>query len=90
MMIYTIHDNAAGFFMPPFTAQNDSVATRLFIGSMGDSFTHRTDFNLYRIGSFDSEDGSIDLEQLALVLRGDNVSETLDPRPRPEVRSAVQ
>jgi len=90
MKIYAIRDNAAAFFMPPFTAQNDNVATRLFIGSMGDSFTHRTDFVLYRLGAFDSETGVIDVDEPTIVLRGDNVSETLDPRPRPEVRSAVQ
>lgn len=82
MKCYTIRDEAAGYFMPPFFAATDEVAMRLFITSMGDSFSHRHQFNLFRLGAFDDDEGILTaLSAPVHVLSGHSVSETLDPRP---------
>lgn len=80
MNCYSIHDTVAEMFLPPFFARNDGQASRMMIGSLGDSFTHRADFNLYRLGSFDDDSGQLTSETPSLVLAGLSISEKLDPR----------
>jgi len=80
MMIYSIRDDVAQFFIAPFLAENDAHAKRMFIGSMGDSFPHRSDFKLYRVGSFDPDNGTVTPEDPALVLAGFSIPIDLDPR----------
>lgn len=82
MNCYTIRDDAAGYFLPPYFAVNDAVAQRLMISSMGDSFAHRHQFNLYKLGHFDDDEGILTaLETPEHILSGHSISETLDPRP---------
>lgn len=82
MNIYAIHDAAAKYFLPPFTAPTDGVAKRMFVASMGDSFPHRADFTLHLVGSFDEDQGTLSIPQSGprLVLAGLSVDPRLDPR----------
>jgi len=80
MKIYSIRDDAAQFFIQPFFANTDAQATRMFIGSLGDSFPHRADFKLYALGTFDTETGQICGSGPVLVLAGLSIAVTLDPR----------
>lgn len=83
--VYTIRDNVADYFMPPFVAKNDNLAKRMFIMGMGDNFVHRVDFQLFSIGNFDSEDGYLIAFDPRLVMAGLSISEDLDPRPGPNI-----
>jgi len=78
--IYAIRDNGAEFFIQPFTAPTDTVAQRMFIGSLGDSFPHRQDFALYRCGIFNTQTGCIESQDPELVLNGLSIPEKFDPR----------
>lgn len=83
MIIYTIHDSVAEFFLPIFTAENDNVAKRIFIASLGSNFPHRADYTLYRIGQFCPDEGNVAAENAQLLMSGLSIAESLDPRPRP-------
>lgn len=85
MKIYTIRDQVAQFFIAPYLAQNDGVAKRMFIGSLGDSWPHRSDFQLYRVGSFDPDTGLLSPESPSLVLAGLSIPDDLDPRPQAQL-----
>jgi hypothetical protein len=80
MKIYTIRDQVAGYFMPPFFAENDGHATRMFIQSMGDSFVHRADFSLHSIGTFDADTGVLSACDASMVISGLSIDPKLDPR----------
>jgi len=80
MNIYTIHDTAADYYLPPYFAKNDAQAKRMFIGSLGDSFPHRSDFNLYLIGQFDDNTGNITAQNPASILAGRSISADLAPQ----------
>lgn len=83
MKLYTVRDSIAGFFLPPFTAPNDNVAKRMFIGSLGDSFNYRQDFFLYATATFDETSGLIVAIEPELILSGSSIAPALDPRPSP-------
>lgn len=65
MNIYSVRDTAVGEFLLPWYFKNDAAAVR----ALGDSvnkpsednqfYQHPEHFQLYRIGSFDGESGSI-------------------------------
>jgi hypothetical protein len=78
--IYTVHDSTAEYFLPPFMAPNDAVARRMFIGSLGDSFSFRADFGLYCVGEFDDATGRVTARDPVLVLSGHSIAASLDPR----------
>lgn len=80
MNIYSIHDQAAMYFLPPFFAKTDAQAIRMFIGSLGDSFPHRADFNLFRVGKFDENDGTITPETPHKVLAGLSIDAKFAPQ----------
>jgi len=80
LKIYSIRDEAAEFFIQPFLANADAQAIRMFIGSLGDSFPHRSDFNLFFCGSFDTETGVIEACPPKIILAGLSVADELDPR----------
>lgn len=81
--LYTIQDTVAEFFLPPFVAENDNQAKRMFIGSLGDNFPHRHDFVLFHVGDFNDDDGTLQLpSSIRVVLAGSSVAVTMDPRPR--------
>lgn len=78
--IYSIHDNKAEYFLPPLFAKTDSQAQRMFVGSLGESFIYRADFNLFKIGSFNDDTGEIMPENPPLlVLSGLSVPAHMDP-----------
>lgn len=60
--IYSIRDVKSGF-MQPTVEMNDAIAHRNFAHAVQNSdsvlFSHFKDFSLYRIGSFDSDCGSV-------------------------------
>ena len=80
MKIYSIYDGQAKFWLSPFTAQNDNVAKRMFIVSLGDSFPFRADFILYSIGEFDTDNGLIEAQPTpAVVLNGISIADSYAP-----------
>lgn len=97
MYIYTVRDDAAEYFLPPFFAKTDAQAKRMFIGSLGDSFPHRKDFGLYIVGSFDDDNGTIEAKIPAMVLAGFSIpiefdpanrgDPVMDPPQKPEIRN---
>lgn len=60
--VYAIRDVKVGF-MPMICQQNDGTAIRAFetaiINSRDDLGTHPQDFDLYRIGSYDTNNGEL-------------------------------
>jgi len=88
MNMFTIRDDAAKYWLPPFFAKTDAQAIRMFVGSLGDSFPYRADFALYCIGSFDDEKGEVKAERPRVVIGGHSIAETLDPRVNPDREQA--
>lgn len=56
--VYTIHDTIAKEYGPPFTAVNDKVAIRAYKNT-GIPERLEKDYELVRIGTFDSIEGTI-------------------------------
>ena len=81
MNVYTIRDQVAGFFIAPYLAENDGHACRMFVASLGDTFPHRADFSLHRIGSFDTDTGELTTCDPTMVMAGTSIDPRLDPRP---------
>jgi len=81
---YTIRDNVAKFYIQPFFAPNDGVATRMWIQSLGDSWPHRDGFALYSLGSFDTDTGHFEPTDPTLVLSGNAISEKYAPHNQGE------
>lgn len=88
--VYSIRDNVAGYFLPPFFAINDGHAKRMFIVGLGDSFPHRADFSLFCIGSWNDGDAALVPSDPRRVLSGVSISDTLDPRPAMMQRPAQE
>lgn len=80
MNFYTVRDESAQYFLPPFLARTDGQAQRMFIGSLGDSFPYRRDFSLFCVGTFDDDNGVVSPIEPRLVLAGVSVADSLDPR----------
>ncbi len=84
--MYSILDGAAKFFINPFFAENDAHATRMFCGSLGDSFPHRADFSLHYLAKFDIETGEVITDSQHCVIQGRSLDVSLDPRiPAPTI-----
>lgn len=80
--LYSVHDTVAGYYMPIFSARNDGEASRMFVQSMGEAFSHRADYNLYRVAQFDVEEGLVESMTPQIVLRGTSIpadQSRLDP-----------
>ena len=64
---YSIRDVRSGF-LTPTVEQNDYIAARNFANAIMESkgvlFTHASDFQLFRIGEFDSDKGVLIPAQL--------------------------
>ena len=65
--VYSIRDVRSGF-LTPTVDQNDYIAARNFANAIMESkgvlFTHASDFQLFRIGEFDSDKGVLIPAQL--------------------------
>jgi len=63
---YSIYDNKALQYHPPFFASTDGAAVRSFRDLVNDQSTtvgrHPGDYVLYCIGTFSDQDGSLDRE----------------------------
>lgn len=71
--IYVIRDQRTSF-LTPTVDMNDATAMRNFEHAIQDKnslfFTHVEDYSLYRIGTYDSDTGSIDPEMATLIVDG--------------------
>lgn len=71
MNIYSIRDVRTGFLSPTYDL-NDAVAARNFAHAVMNSdsilFTHAADFDLFRIGTFDSETGCLIPEDMPVFV----------------------
>lgn len=75
--LYSMRDLKSNF-MAPNISTNDAVAMRNFESAIEQShdalFTHRSDFQLFRVGSFDTDRGLLIPEELpVLVCEGKDV-----------------
>ena len=71
--IYVIRDQRTSF-LTPTVDMNDASALRNFEHAVQDKnslfFSHVEDYSLYRIGTYDSDTGSIDPEMATLLVDG--------------------
>lgn len=76
-LLYSVQDSVADRFGMPFAQQNERVAYRAFVNLVNDprSEVNRNpgDFNLYLVGSFDDDDGSVLQQKPQLISNGANV-----------------
>lgn len=74
--IFAIRDAKTGFLAPMVEA-NDQVAIRNFVHACRNTeslfFTHASDYDLYKIGNYDSETGVISAEQLTPIYSATSV-----------------
>lgn len=75
--VYSIRDAKTGFLSPAFEV-NDQVAMRNFVHAVSNSdsvlFSHARDFDLYKIGTFDSDTGRImPIEIPVMIISGASV-----------------
>jgi hypothetical protein len=63
--MYTIHDQKAGIFHPPYVKQSHGEAERDFTTAVNDDRTNLNrypeDFNLYYVGTWDDNTGKAEL-----------------------------
>lgn len=65
--IFSIRDQKTSEFLHPFIEINDETAQREFYNTLSQVPTmsqHPTDFDLYEIGTFDTETGAINAENI--------------------------
>ncbi len=71
--MYSIHDAAAGAYLPPFFMQNDLLAIRAFaalINDPGHLFSQEPkDFTLFCFAVFDVVEGTVMPEKMPRVVR---------------------
>lgn len=58
MKMFTVYDEAAEKYSPPFLAPTNAVAQRMYSSSMKD-VPYPSDYHLYLIGEFDQETGLV-------------------------------
>lgn len=70
--VYSIHDQLACSYSPLYEAPNDGVAIRSFLHSLskGDTADPR-DYVLYKLGSFDTAIGQLEIVEPIMVKRGE-------------------
>lgn len=59
MLLYSIFDKVLGEYSAPIMASNDKVAKRWFKSTISKSDYEPVDFQLYKVGSFDTTTGEI-------------------------------
>ncbi|AXL14663.1 nonstructural protein [Microviridae sp.] len=90
MKCYSVYDASAEYFIPPFFARTDNEAKRMFIGSLGQSFQFRHDFNLFRVASFDQETGVFNAEAApVIVISGASIPADQGPNEFPVVSAEI-
>lgn len=77
LRIYSIYDSVSKRYLNPTFEESDAVAYRNFSYLIQTSSsvlsTHRTDFALYYVGTFDSSTGIVSRDDSVLVCRGDDI-----------------
>lgn len=73
--MFSVYDQKADAFLPPFVMHNDALAVRVFAdccNAKDHQFgKHPEDYALYNLGVFDDSDGSLDpVHKLKLVVHG--------------------
>lgn len=72
VFVYSMRDIKSDFMAPTYSS-NDAVAMRNFESAIEQShdvlFTHRFDFQLFRIGSFDTDTGILTPEKLPVLIK---------------------
>lgn len=62
-IIFSVYDNVAKAFIPPFFLPNEDMAKRAFSDAVNDEkhqfSQHPEDYSLYAVGSFDDTNGMI-------------------------------
>lgn len=88
--LYTIHDAAALLYLPPFLANTNAEAERMFIGSLGPSFPHRMDYTLFAIAQWDDDEGKLTtMNPPVKILSGSSIDASMSPElPLPLEQSA--
>ena len=72
--VYSVYDNAAGAYLPPFTQQNDAMAIRIVQGMVNDGrsiFSQSpADFSVFYLGEYDDENGMFTQDAPPKMLAG--------------------
>lgn len=78
--MYVIRDKQVNSFMTPYFMRNDGEALRSFADEVNRAaednilYRHSDDFELYRLGDFDSDSASFVIEKLpVLIVQGASV-----------------
>lgn len=65
--VFSVYDKKAKIFCQPFYAENSEVAIRSFAYAANDKTVdlgrYPTDFDLFKLGSFDDQTGKFDLHE---------------------------
>lgn len=81
LKVYSIYDNAAKAFMPPFYMQSDAVAIRGFSDEINKPDSHLgqhcSDFYLYCLGDFEDSRG-VFMNAIRLLVNGSNLKKDYD------------
>lgn len=79
--MFSIYDKAIEAYMRPFMAQAEGQATRMFqdivCDEQSDLFKHPEDYSLFKIGSFDDNNGELLDCEPTCVMRAHEVSRTV-------------
>jgi len=71
--LYSVYDLKARVFFKPFTEINDATATRAFSVSLADH-PNLTDYELYRVGSFDDQTAALEPTDPVQIYSGFSVA----------------
>lgn len=83
MYVFCVKDSAMGAFGSPFFVAAPGLATRSFTDEINRAaednqmYKHSVDFDLYKLGEFDTETGEFECDRPELISRGVNVSTKL-------------
>lgn len=74
MQVYSLFDRASGAFGGPILAVNDSIMrrslTELLQAGQGDNISRYPDeFDVYKLGSFNTDDGTLLPQQPSMMFR---------------------
>lgn len=82
---YSVKDLKAGYFNPPFYAHTHGEAERSFKTTVNNPQTsvhmYPSDFDLYHVGSFDDQTGTLIPATPEHIINGVAVKDVLKPQP---------